>query len=116
MLQRCRKLLGFILLTGFLGQFLGTSIFPHTHVMKGLVIVHSHFYNIFEKGHHQHSKGETIHIDHISHAVFTAPAIYTPVVPPVHALDIPIKKELTHTDVHILIHFLLRAPPVFLFS
>lgn len=111
MSQKCRKILGIILLAGFLGHFLCTSIFPHTHILKGVVIVHSHLYNIFEKSHHQHSKGEIIHIDQISHAVFTTPAVYSPTIPPVYELDIPTKKELTQTDVSILIHFLLRAPP-----
>ena len=113
MSQQSRKLCGLILLAGFLGHFLCTSIFPHTHTMKGVVIVHSHFYNIFEKSHHQHSKGEIIHIDQISHAFFTAPAVCTPTIPHVHELDIPTKKEITHADVPILIHFLLRAPPAF---
>lgn len=48
-----RKILGVLLLTLFVGYFVGITFFPHKHVVNGVVIVHSHPFSSNE--HHAHS-------------------------------------------------------------
>lgn len=111
MSKKYRNFVGVILLSVFLGQFLGSTLFPHLHNMSGVVIVHSHLYNLFEKSHHQHSEDEIVVIHHLSHAVFTAPTALSPVVPTVHAFVIPEIRGISFVDVSPILHSLLRAPP-----
>ena len=111
MSKNFRNFLGIILLSVFLGQLFCTTLFPHLHNMGGVVIVHSHPYNIFEKNHHQHSEEEIVVIHHLSHAVFTAPTELSPAVPTIEALVLPMLRKMAFADVSPILHSLLRAPP-----
>ena len=111
MSKKIRNFLGVILLSVFFGQFFCSTLFPHVHNINGVVIVHSHPYNIFEKNHHQHSEEEIVVIHHLSHAVFTAPTVLSPAVPPIEALVLPMLKKMVFADVSPILHSLLRAPP-----
>jgi len=41
----CGKSLGFLLLMLFLGYYGSITLFPHSHIVNGVTIVHSHPYN-----------------------------------------------------------------------
>lgn len=111
MFRKCRNFVGILLLSVFLGQFLGSSLFPHTHIMKGVVVAHSHPYNFLEKHKHQHSEEEMVILHCISHAIFTAPTALTPDDPEVQELVLPVVKKLAVALVTPIFHFSLRAPP-----
>ena len=111
MFRKCRNFVGILLLSVFLGQFLGSSLFPHTHIMRGVVVAHSHPYNFLEKHKHQHSEEEMVILHCISHAIFTAPTALTPDDPEVQELVLPVVKKLTVALVTPIFHFSLRAPP-----
>ena len=103
--------MGIFLLSVFIGQFFGSTFFPHLHNISGVVIVHSHYYNLFQKSHHQHSEEEIVVIHHLSHAVFTAPTELSPAVPTIEALVLPMLRMMAFADVSPILHSLLRAPP-----
>ena len=111
MSKKSRNFLGILLLSVFLGQFFGSSLFPHTHTMSGVVVVHSHPYNFFDKHKHQHSEEEIVILHCISHAVFTAPLALTPIAPDVQELVLLVVKKLALVPITPIYHFSLRAPP-----
>ena len=53
-----RKILCTIFTALFVGMFLSNTIFPHSHIVKGILVVHSHPYNPFSPDEHQHSDDE----------------------------------------------------------
>ena len=61
-----KKLLRYFFLLLFLGYYGSITLFTHSHVVQGSVIVHSHLYNPFSKEKHsnqQHSTNELILIN-----------------------------------------------------
>jgi len=64
----------YFLLILFLGYYVSISSFTHTHIVNGVVIVHSHPYNPFSKGkpvNHQHSANGFVLIHFLSHFLTT---------------------------------------------
>ena len=57
-MEKLRKILCAVFLALFLGMFLSNTIFPHSHIVRGIMIVHSHPYNPFSPEKHQHSDDE----------------------------------------------------------
>lgn len=57
-MEKLRKILCALFLTLFVGMFLSNTIFPHSHTVRGIIIVHSHPYNPFSPEKHQHSDDE----------------------------------------------------------
>lgn len=111
MFRKCRGLVGMILLFFFLGQFFDSTLFTHTHIIDGVLIVHSHPFNILEKHHHQHSKEQLVVIYRITHAVFTAPATLTPISPIFETVALPKIRKIVSPDIYLIVHASLRAPP-----
>ena len=57
-MEKLRKILCALFLTLFVGMFLSNSLFPHSHIVRGMIVVHSHPYNPFSPEKHQHSDDE----------------------------------------------------------
>ena len=57
-MEKLRKILCAVFLTLFVGMFLSNTIFPHSHTVRGIIIVHSHPYNPFSPEKHQHNDDE----------------------------------------------------------
>ncbi len=77
--QFYRKLPGYFLLIIFCGYFTSVTFFPHTHIVDGVTIVHSHPYKSHSGNvpvNHNHSKDGFILIHFISHFKVTAPVIF----------------------------------------
>ncbi len=51
--QNIKRISGVLLLTLFVGYFVGITFFPHKHIVDGQLIVHSHPFSSTE--HHSHS-------------------------------------------------------------
>lgn len=59
----CKGLIKQLLLILFLGYYVSVTFFPHTHVIDGVTIVHSHLYNPLSKQNsadQQHSENEIV--------------------------------------------------------
>jgi hypothetical protein len=74
MKQRLREISAYFLLALFASYYVSTSFFPHTHIVDGKTVVHSHFY--FPSGEskqasHQHSIHAFGAIFSLSHFFFT---------------------------------------------
>ncbi len=59
-----QQISGALLLTLFVGYFVGTSFFKHTHIVDGKIIVHSHPFSSTEQ--HSHSTNTIILLQKIS--------------------------------------------------
>lgn len=105
-----------LLLFVFLGQFLGSSLFPHTHVYRGVVVAHSHPYNIFSHHQHQHSEQELLVIHKLSHAVFTSPVILWVGSLPCTILLLVLVENVGHAKTNSIRHHSTRAPPFLFFQ
>ena len=57
-MEKLRKILCALFLTLFVGTFLSNTIFPHSHIVRGMIVAHSHPYNPFSEKGHQHSDDE----------------------------------------------------------
>jgi len=57
-MEKLRKISCAVFLTLFVGMFLSNTIFPHSHTVRGIIIVHSHPYNPFSPEKHQHNDDE----------------------------------------------------------
>lgn len=55
-----------IFLAIFVGMFLSNTLFTHSHIVRGMIIVHSHPYNPFSEKEHQHSDNEIILIAYLA--------------------------------------------------
>lgn len=69
-----KKYMRYLLLILFLGYYSSIKFFPHTHIVDGKAIVHSHPYNPFSKENptnHHHSKNEFVLIHLLSHFITT---------------------------------------------
>jgi hypothetical protein len=77
--QVYKKLLGYFLLIFFCGYLSSITFFPHTHIVDGVTIVHSHP-NKSHSGNvphnHSHSKNGFLLIQFISHFIATAPFLF----------------------------------------
>ena len=59
----CKGLIKQLLLILFLGYYVSVTFFPHTHVIDGVTIVHSHLYNPLSNQNsadQQHSENEIV--------------------------------------------------------
>ena len=74
-----KKLLGFSLLILFCGYFGSITFFPHTHIVDGVTIAHSHPYKS-QPGddpiNHNHSKNRFLLIQFISHFIASISIIF----------------------------------------
>lgn len=110
-----KKLLGIIILAIFIGQFIGSAVMPHRHIINGVVVAHTHPYNVFSKHSHQHSQDEIILLHKLSHAIFITAKGLSVNTPLLLSLRLPITFSLVCTNVPSTIHYLLRAPPFVVF-
>ncbi len=60
-----QHILGALLLTLFVGYFVGTAFFLHKHIVDGKIIVHSHPFSSTEQ--HSHSSNVLNFLQQISH-------------------------------------------------
>lgn len=114
--KKAKGVIGVIILSLFIGQFLGSSILPHSHVINGMVVAHAHPYNAFSKQEHHHSQDEIILLHKISHAIFISPVVLSVSTPTPLSLTLPISYELAYTHTPSIAHYLLRAPPFVVFN
>jgi hypothetical protein len=71
-----KRLLGFTLLILFTGYFGSITFFPHTHIVDGIHVVHSHpFPNGKIPLTHNHSKNGFILIQFVSNFIASAPVL-----------------------------------------
>ncbi len=74
MRQRLREISAYFLLALFASYYVSTSFFPHTHIVDGKTVVHSHIYfpsGGDKVGGHQHSIQALGTIFSLSHFFFT---------------------------------------------
>jgi len=62
--QNIQQILGVLLLTLFVGYFIGITFFPHKHIVSGKLIVHSHPFSSTEN--HSHSANVLLILQHLS--------------------------------------------------
>ena len=70
-MDKLRKILCAIFLTLFVGMFLSNTLFPHSHIVRGMIVAHSHPYNPFSGNEHQHSDDEIILIAYLANIALT---------------------------------------------
>ncbi len=76
--QLNKKVMGYFLLILFMGYFSSITFFSHTHIVDGVVIVHSHPYKAKSGNvpfNHNHSKNGFILILFISNFITIAPIL-----------------------------------------
>lgn len=74
-----KKITGYFLLILFLGYFGSVTFFPHTHIVDGVTIVHSHPFKSHSGNdpiNHNHTKNGFVLIHFISHLILTALLIF----------------------------------------
>jgi hypothetical protein len=79
LIQIYRKLLGYFLLILFCGYFSSITFFPHTHIVDGVTIVHSHPFKSHSGNvpvNHNHSENGFLLIHFISHYIATVSIIF----------------------------------------
>jgi hypothetical protein len=77
--QGYRRLSGFFLVILFCGYFGSVTFFPHTHIVDGISVVHSHPYKSLPGSNpvdHHHSKNGFLLIQFISNFITTAPILF----------------------------------------
>lgn len=57
-MKTLRKILCALFMTLFIGMFLSNTLFSHSHVVRGIIVAHSHPYNPFSPEKHHHSDDE----------------------------------------------------------
>ncbi|HKK41014.1 MAG TPA: hypothetical protein VJ963_01305 [Bacteroidales bacterium] len=111
-----RKLRSHFFLILFLGHFISFTFFPHTHIVDGVTIVHSHPFRSHSGDtpvHHQHSQTGYVVIHFLSHIIAITSAIIAGVFIASKAgryLTIP-KDENIYISFFWCCSCLLRAPP-----
>ena len=65
-MDKLRKILCAVFLTLFVGMFLSNTLFPHSHIVRGMIVAHSHPYNPFSGNEHQHNEDEVILIAYLA--------------------------------------------------
>jgi hypothetical protein len=113
--QIYKKLLGYFLLLLFCGYFSSVTFFPHSHIVDGVTVVHSHPYKSHPGNNpvnHNHSKEELIFIQFISHFKAIAPLIFFGVA--IFWKILNARVLITETNLYFSLHhyspFLPRAP------
>jgi hypothetical protein len=111
----------YLLLLFFLGYYSSITFFPHTHIVEGKTIVHSHPYNPFSgdnPSNHHHSKNEFVLIHILSHfLIFASLAAFTfLVLRAVLQKAIIQKKDQGFSDFPFLCSNGFRAPPLFIYN
>jgi hypothetical protein len=77
--QIYRKLLGYFLLIFFCGYLGSITFFPHTHIIDGITVVHSHPYKSNPESNqvnHDHSKNGFLLIQFVTNFIATASIIF----------------------------------------
>jgi hypothetical protein len=106
---------GFLLLFIFCGYFGSTTFFPHTHIVDGVQVVHSHPYKS-HKGdtpvNHNHSKQDYILIQFISNLIISSPIIFSgiPLLRKVNNTRLVIPEKVVNHNIYLLSRHLTRAP------
>ncbi|MBQ2421534.1 MAG: hypothetical protein II285_00975 [Flavobacteriales bacterium] len=112
-----KKITAWIFLGAFCLNFIGASLFVHTHIINGVRIVHSHFYDgdgTADAPFHTHSEREITLIHHLSSLdfIYHQVAMHVP-----HMWDSYIEKLCCGLDIFYnqiyLSHSGLRGPPQF---
>lgn len=108
----------YLLLLFFMGYYSSITFFPHTHIVDGKTIVHSHPYNPFgdNPSNQHHSKNELVLIHVLSHfLIFVSLAAFTFIV-----LRAVLPKAIIQKEDQGFSNFLFlcsngfRAPPLFI--
>lgn len=110
-----KKLTGYFLLILFFGYFATITFFPHTHMVDGVTIVHSHPYKSHSENvplSHNHSKDGFFLIQFISNFIATAPFLFFGVAIIRTTLNSRrlIKNENLYLNLYLCSHHLPRAP------
>ena len=111
-----RRLFSALLITLFVSYYLNITLFPHSHHMGGVVIIHSHFYNGTTPAGdpaHSHTRSYLIIISDLSLFLTTMIILGNLVVAlkpavPFHSLSLVVKQTISFTARV----FQPRAPPV----
>ncbi|NLL27235.1 MAG: hypothetical protein GX259_00395 [Bacteroidales bacterium] len=111
-----KKTISYFFLILFLGYYVSTFSFTHTHIVNGITIVHSHPYNLSSEAksiNHQHSEKEFALIYTLSHFLTTVPAF----IISIKAYKFILKKYNLKKDNKSYSAFFfssngLRAPPI----
>jgi hypothetical protein len=109
--QNIERILGVLMLTLFVSNFIGITFFPHKHIVSGKLIVHSHPFSSTEN--HSHSANVLLILQQLSQ--FTTKTLATGVF--ILALSKICRILLAFNEVtypnSTLRHFsFLRPPPV----
>jgi len=110
-----KKITGYFLLILFLGYFGSITFFPHTHIVDGVTVVHSHPFRS-QPGNvpvnHNHSKDGFIIIQFISHFIASAPIILIgfAIIQTTLNSRCSIKYENLYLNLYLCSHNLARAP------
>jgi len=101
---------GALLLTLFVGYFVGTSFFAHKHIVDGKIIVHSHPFSSTEQ--HSHSSNVLNLLQQISHFESKTPAIALLIVACLKLIQV-INNCYEQPDLNSIFHSqsYLRPPP-----
>jgi len=113
-----KKFFAASVLSLFLAYLAGTSCFLHTHIVNGVTIVHSHFYNspsedTGERNSHQHSTSELTLIATLSHIESDPPS--TLIAPPdilPDQMTIPVPGGTDYSFAGCFLSYSLRGPPL----
>ena len=113
--QIYKKLSGYFLLILFCGYFGFITFFPHTHIVDGVTIVHSHPYKSHSGDvpvNHNHSKDGFLLIHFISHFIASAPIILIgfAIIQTTLNSRCSIKHENFYLNLYLCSHNLARAP------
>lgn len=110
-----RHIIGILLLSVFLTYFVGSNMFPHTHIFGNVKVAHSHPYNFFSKHQHHHSEKGIILIQKMSYVVCTTLLTLWVETPPVTIVPLPEGRNILCPEVLSVKHYSLRAPPYAVF-
>ncbi|MBQ9077786.1 MAG: hypothetical protein IJY31_08105 [Muribaculaceae bacterium] len=98
-----------VLLVMFLSYHAGISLFAHTHVVNGALIVHSH---PFAKNTHNHSDSQVVAFNHAANFQGMEADLSTPVVVEWHELlELRCSRDTYHRVLACVTGINLRAPP-----
>lgn len=121
MKRRIKKIMGYLLLILFLGYYGSITLFTHTHIVNGVIIVHSHPFSSGNQKNpisHQHTANSFTLIQFLSH--FFATALFL-------LFSIEVYKEVlkkcvlqkngeNYSNLSFLCSNGLRAPPLNIFN
>lgn len=108
----------FLLITLFIGYYSSITLFFHTHMVNGVVIVHSHPFNNSNNNQnpfqsHSHSSASYVVVDHLMQANWEgSPEIPQVPEPVIFQCENKVGFILTYVPSDICFYAQLRAPPV----